>query len=294
MRSVGYVVRFSLSSLLCLSACSAGGVDSSGGTGGSSSGGSMMDAMVTMQPPPVDSGMTTPPPDVAPPNETPPDAAAPGGDGAVALETGSMTGGDGGDSTIPIGLRYKDFTCSWVLGIHTTSEWYAAGFETMVDDARWQVSGLEMAQFEWKNAGFGGWNSAPGSPCAMNSKTPDRIVFTGVDSGSTTVDQFLPQYDSVINIIKTKFPSVKRIDLMTLARAPGDVECKGANRSGSSWIRPGQDQAIAMEVMKNPGFVFATPKFEVKACSDFGLCPHINAAANMLLAMENAQWFIAN
>jgi hypothetical protein len=181
-----------------------------------------------------------------------------------------------------------------VLGIHTTGEWYAAGFEMIVDDARWQISGLEMAQFEWKNAGFGGWNSAPGSPCTMNSKTPDRIVFTGVDGGSTTVAQFLPQYEAVINNIKTKFPSVKRIDLMTMARAPGNLECKGANRSSASWIRPGEDEAIAMEVAKYPGFVFATPKIEVQACSDFGLCPHINAAANARVAMLNADWLIKN
>ena len=290
MRSVEYVAHFSLSSFLCLAACSAGGVQPSG-TGGSP-GGSMIDAMTMASiPPPVDTGTAMPATDTGPPNETPSDAAAPSTD--ATLEAGPIASADGGGTTIPVGLRYKDFTCSWVLGIHTTGEWYAAGFETIVDDARWQASGLEMAQFEWKNAGFGGWNSAPTSPCAMNSKTPDRIVFTGVD-GSTTAAQFLPEYEAVINNIKTKFPSVKRIDLMTLARAPGNMECKGANRSGSSWIRPGQDEAIAMEVAKYPGFVFATPKFEVKACSDFGLCPHINAAANALVAMENAQFFIAN
>jgi len=293
MRSVGYVARFSLSSFFCLAACSAGGVESSGS--GGSQGGSKMDAMTMPQPTPqVDTGTPVQTDDSGmPPTETPSDAAAPGIDSAP--DSAPIASGDGGGNTdIPVGLRYKDFTCSWVLGIHTTSEWYAAGFEKIVDDARWQVSGLEMAQFEWKNAGFGGWNSAPTSPCAMNSKTPDRIVFTGVDSGSTTAAQFLPQYESVINIIKTKFPSVKRIDMMTLTRAPGDVECKGANRSGSSWIRPGQDDAIAMEVAKYPGFVFATPKLEVKACSDFGLCPHISAAANALVAMENAEWFINN
>ena len=132
------------------------------------------------------------------------------------------------------------------------------------------------------------------NPCATNAKTPDRIVFTGVDSASTTVAQFLPQYVSVINIIKTKFPSVKRVDLMTLARAPGDKECIGANRSGSSWIRPAQDDAIAMTVAMYPGFVFALPKWEVQACSDFGLCPHISAAANMTLAKTMGDYFLTN
>ncbi|HXI57086.1 MAG TPA: hypothetical protein VNO55_13555 [Polyangia bacterium] len=194
----------------------------------------------------------------------------------------------------PDGLGYKDFSCSWVLGIHTTYEWFVAGFEKVVDDARWQVSGIEMAQFEWANPSSNLWNSPITSPCASNTKTPDRIVFTGVDGGSTTVGQFLPQYLSVIKIIKTRFPSVKRVDLMTLARAPGDVECKGANRSGSSWIRPGQDDAIAMMVAMFPGFVFSTPKWEVKSCSDFGLCPHISAAANAELAKTIGAYFLAN
>jgi hypothetical protein len=70
------------------------------------------------------------------------------------------------------------------------------------------------------------------------------------------------------------------------------MECKGANRSGSSWIRPGQDEAIAMTVAMFPGFVFSTPKWEVKACSDFGLCPHISAAANADLAKTIGDYFL--
>ena len=294
MRSVGRVVHDSLSFLVCFAACSAGGGGIPGGRSGTggSTGGSMMDAMM-MMPSQADTAPSTPPTDTAPPPPTTSsDAAAPSADG-LAEDMAPVTGGDGG-TTIPVGLRYKDFTCSWVLGITTTHEWYQAGFEQIVDDARWQVTGVESAQFSWANPNAGAWNAPIASPCTMNSKTPDRIVFEGVDSASTTVAQFLPQYVSVINIIKMRYPTVKRIDLMTLTRAPGDMECVGANRSNSSWIKPAQDEAIAMAVEMFPGFVFATPKFEVKSCKDFGLCPHISAAANALVAMENAQFFIAN
>jgi hypothetical protein len=244
-------------------------------------------------PSPVDTAVNIPSPTV--------DAAV---EASVAMEVAS--GGDDtreggppvtmpdGSSPEPAGLSYKDFSCSWVLGIHTTSEWYNAGFENVVDNARWQCSGIEMAQFNWAQPGSGLWDQAPASPCTTNSKTPDRIVFSGVDSASTTVAQFLPQYLSVINIIKTRFPSVKRVDLMTLARAPGDVECKGANRSNSSWIKPAQDEAIAMTAAMFPGFVFVLPKWEVKACSDFGLCPHISAAANADLAKTMGDYFVAH
>jgi hypothetical protein len=208
----------------------------------------------------------------------------------------SLQGADASDSTPATttgGLTSKDFVCSWVLGIHTTYEWFSAGFEKVVDDARWQVSGIEMAQFGWADPNSNLWNSPITSPCTTGSKAPDRIVFNGVD-GSTTVAQFLPEYLSVVNIIKKRFPTVKRIDLTTNARAPGDKECIGANRSGSSWIRPAQDDAIAMIVQMFPGFVFATPKWEVQSCSDFGLCPHISAAANAVLAKTIGEYFLVN
>jgi len=187
-----------------------------------------------------------------------------------------------------------DFVCSWVLGIHTTYEWFSAGFEKVVDDARWQVSGIEMAQFEWKDPNSPFWASPITSPCATNSKTPDRIVFCGVDTASTTVAQFLPEYVASINNIKTKFPSVKRIDIMTTARGPGNMECIGANRSSSSYIKAAQDQAIAMMVDMFPGFVYATPKWEVMSCSDFTLCPHITAAANQTLAKTIGDYFLTH
>jgi hypothetical protein len=53
---------------------------------------------------------------------------------------------DASDATTPGALTSKDFVCSWVLGIHTTYERFVAGFEKVVDDARWQVSGIEMAR----------------------------------------------------------------------------------------------------------------------------------------------------
>jgi lysophospholipase L1-like esterase len=221
------------------------------------------------------------------------DSAAPDAQGGTDADTSGAPGPDAGadDAAAP-----GPFTCSWVLGIHTTQEWFQAGFLNVVDPTRWEASGIEMAQFNWQDANSGLWTQAFSSAtsCAKNAKTPDRIVFCGVDGASTTVAQFLPEYVKVVNNIKTKFPSVKRIDLMTLARAPGDKECIGANRSGSSYIKAAQDDAIAMMVAMYPGFVFSTPKWEVQACSDFGLCPHISLAANMTLAKTMGQYFLTH
>jgi len=263
------------------------GTSMSSGTLPSSSG------TTTNTEPVVDAASSGTTPATTPEASTEQDTATNDGPIVTVIPEGGGGSGDGGG--FPPGLRYNDFTCSWVLGIHTTAEWFMAGFTTVVDGTRWQASGIEMAQFQWANAGYGGWNPAGAmNPCKVNSKTPDRIVFCGVDTGSTTVQAYLTEYAAAMNNIKTKFPSVKRVDIMTTAVGPGDMECIGANRSGSSFIRPVQNQAITQTVAMFPGFAFECPRWEVASCKDFGLCPHISAAANAALAMTMGQWFIAH
>jgi hypothetical protein len=193
-------------------------------------------------------------------------------------------------------LTYKDYTCSWVMGITTTGEWYiGGGFEKVVDDARWQVTHVEMGHLEkWADPANPIWNSPIESPCTMNSKTPDRVVFSAVKYEWTLVSEFLPAYLAFIKNIQTKYPSVKHLDLMTYERAPGDMECAGANRPYYSWIRPAQDQVTAMIGAMFPDFVTILPKWEVQSCKDFGLCPHLSGAANAFEANRIAQWMIAH
>jgi len=193
------------------------------------------------------------------------------------------------------GLSSKDFACSWVLGITTTGEWYRAGFEKVVDDARWQITPIEMGHLEkWADPQNPIWQSAIQSPCAQNSKTPDRIVFNATKYEWTTVAEFLPAYLAFVNNVKTKYPSVKRIDLMTYGRAPDNKQCDGANRPTYSWIKPVQDDAAAMVQTMFPGFVFNCPKWEHKSCSDFELCPHVTPAANAALAKTIGEYFLQN
>jgi hypothetical protein len=252
----------------------------SSGTGGST----VVDATpesVTMPPePPATEDAAAPTAEAA----APPEVAA-----DVVADRPASTGSDGPASTS------KDFTCSWILGITTTGEWYRAGFERVVEDARWQVTPIEVGHLEkWADPQNGIWQSGIQSPCAMNSKTPDRIVFMAVKYEWTTVAQFLPEYVAVINNIKTKYPSVKRVDLATYARGPGNKECVGANRSNDSYIKAVQDEAAAMIPAMFPGFVFIAPKWEVKSCGDFGLCPHISGAANATLAKTIGDYYLVN
>src|SRR5256885_10638246 len=117
------------------------------------------------------------------------------------------------------------------------------------------------------------WSTPPTSPCAKNAAAPERVVYVGVNYDYVTADDFVPRYAAVIANIKARYPSVKRIDLMTLVRAPGNMPCPG-NLAIKTWIRPGQAEAIQIMARDNPGFVYPTPKFEVRSCADFGLPPH--------------------
>ncbi|HVR62813.1 MAG TPA: hypothetical protein VMU50_13000, partial [Polyangia bacterium] len=239
----------------------------------------------TTQPPPepvtMDAGSSQEVATTPPPPET-----------DAAVDTGGTTGG--GDAGGPT-LTAKDFTCSWVVGITTTGEWYRSGFENVVDNARWQNTHVEMGHLEkWADPANGIWNVTIDSPCAMNSKTPDRVVFSAVKYEWTTMEEFLPAYISAIKNFLTKYPSIKQIWLMTYERAPMDMQCNGANRPTYSWIKPVQDQVAAMMPAMFPGIVYIAPKWEVDKCSDFGLCPHLSGAANMAEAKKIGEFFLTN
>ncbi len=95
----------------------------------------------------------------------------------------------------------------------------------------------------------------------------------------------------MLNTIKAKYPSAKRIDLMTYTRAPNDTECMGANRSADSYIKPAQDEAAKQAAAMFPGLVFTAPKWEVTSCSDFTLCPHLTNDGNLALSATLATYY---
>jgi hypothetical protein len=69
--------------------------------------------------------------------------------------------------------------------------------------------------------------------------------------------------------LKDKYPSARRIELMTYVRAPMNKPCPGAPDYRSE-IGPDQDLAMAMIAAENPGLVTVAPKFEAASCADFG------------------------
>jgi hypothetical protein len=233
-------------------------------------------------------------PDPAAPIASPRDA---GVDTAAAPAPRADAGPVAADAVPPRsdGAAPAAYSCNLVLGIATTHEWFTAGFEKVVDNARWEIVSQDSAHIEkWADPKNAVWSLPKTSACAANADAPDRIVFNATNYDYTTVAQFLPKYLAVIENIKNRYPSARRIDLMTYTRAPGNVQCTAADRPTYSYIKSAQDEAASMVVAMFPGFVFAAPRWEVKSCADFTLCPHLTGTANAAVARTIADHFLAN
>jgi hypothetical protein len=99
------------------------------------------------------------------------------------------------------------------------------------------------------------------------------------------VIQFQFDLESIVANIRTKYPNVKRIDLMTMIRSPNNQTC--GHVTGQDWVQPFVDEAIA-NVVAAPHTVqlTAAPKFYVPNCSAFDpkTTPHFTADGNTAMA----------
>ena len=159
-----------------------------------------------------------------------------------------------------------NFTCTQVMGVSVTGDWFNAGFENGVDNARWQVMWRKKAFIElWADPTNEIWSVPIQSACAQNATTPDRIIFTGVNWEQTAEPWWEQQFEKVIVNLKAKYPNVRRIDLLTMLRSPGNQSCGNV----MSVVQPFVDEAIAGVVSKHPGVVFAAPKVFAPSCEVF-------------------------
>jgi hypothetical protein len=205
-------------------------------------------------------------------------SAGSGNGGATAGRAG---GGGAGGQAVDAGRDVSEagaFVCNLVIGNSTTQQWFDGGFLTHagIDATHWEMYWVAHHYLDsWANPADAGWTTPldMGHACASDSTTPDRVIF---------IVTFAPPYPpestyqtdltSIVDNIKTKYPSAKRIELMTLIRAPGNsgTACSSQANNEQS-IPPAEDDAIAA-VAAAPAFaglVFAVPPAYVPSCSDF-------------------------
>ncbi|HXI58462.1 MAG TPA: hypothetical protein VNO55_20485 [Polyangia bacterium] len=194
------------------------------------------------------------------------DAAATGPDAV-----GGVDGGAGGGAA-PDVREESNFTCTLVLGAFQTSQWYDAGFERAVGTERWEIKSAHNNWTEkWADPNNAIWNLPTVSPCATNPTKPDRvllIVYKDMFSPPIPPAVWEPEITKDVQNIKTKYPSVRRIELLTLARAPNNQPCPG-NTSRNIVISPDIENAIQAVADKSGGLAAVGPKYYVPDCSMF-------------------------
>jgi hypothetical protein len=158
------------------------------------------------------------------------------------------------------------FVCTQIMGVSVTGDWFGAGFENGIDGSRWQALWRSHAFLEvWADPASDLWAMKPQSPCAQRSDNPDRVIFTGVSWEYKTREAWEGKLSAVVGTIRNKYPGVRRIDLLTMLRGPGNRSCG----SPMTVVEPYVDEAVAALVERAPGLVFAGPKVEARSCDVF-------------------------
>jgi hypothetical protein len=244
--------------------------------------------------PPTNPPPTKPPtgsPDASVSNPKPeptPDSGAPAApDARAQADAGAPVSADAGPPPAE-----GEYTCTLVIGINATAEWYNQGFEKLVDGARWELIRVHSGFIQlWADPKDGVWSTGMSSACAQNANNPDRVIFVALQFDYTTLDQWLPPLQATVKNLQAKYTNAKRIELATFVRAPGNKPCPQAPAKRST-IAAAEDEAIAMVVAANPGQLVVSPKFEAATCGEFsGNPPHPTAAGGMAWAKRIAEHY---
>jgi hypothetical protein len=183
----------------------------------------------------------------------------------------------------PVGAAASDdFVCTEVLGVSVTGDWFGAGFEKGIDEGRWQVRWRSKAFVElWADPASDLWALPPQSPCTKRSDDPDRVIFTAVNWEWKTREEWESRLEAALATIRAKRPGARRIELMTMLRAPGNQTCG----SVMTVVQPYVDEAITAVVARHPGLVVAAPKVFLKTCEPFlNGGPHYTEAGMAVVA----------
>ncbi|HEY7374113.1 MAG TPA: hypothetical protein VIF57_18270 [Polyangia bacterium] len=221
-----------------------------------------------------------------------------GGVGQAGRGGASGAGGSAGASGA--GGAPTTFACNQVTAMTLTREWFEAGFQTNagIVDGRWQLKAREHGYItEWANPNSDFWNEMIESPCTSGSTNPDHVVLTvlsWVPACCTTEAEWDAQITAAINNFKAKYSALKRIDLMTVIRGPGNMLCPTPPATGETIVIPPElDAALAAAATKFPNFVFVAPKFEAPNCAAFsGGGPHLTTAGNTAVAKMISAAFV--
>jgi hypothetical protein len=156
-------------------------------------------------------------------------------------------------------------------------------FQQHVDDAHWQMRFRSGGDIDlWANPDADGWNApirteCSGSavvcnPCAQDSTTPDRVIFTiTLQDYETDVQVWTQKIRAAIATIRLKHPQVRQIVLQPVVGGPMHTVCPMSGSTlgvRASFNHPYVDAAIAEVVGDSPD-LRAGVSPEVRTCADY-------------------------
>ena len=147
-----------------------------------------------------------------------------GGSGGIGGSNATGGAGPGGAGGAP--ANTGPFVCNQAMPLTLTRQWFEGGFEkdAGIVNARWQLKAREHGYItEWANPNSDFWNEPIESPCTNGSTNPDHIVLMVLSwTCCTTAAEWETQINLAIGNLKTRYPALKRLDLMTMIRGPGN------------------------------------------------------------------------
>jgi hypothetical protein len=195
-----------------------------------------------------------------------------GGDASVDVEPADGAGANEDAGSSEAAPPVQHFVCTLILGAFQTSQWFYGGFSAGVETARWEIKSAHNNWTEkWADPQNAIWNLPTTSPCATGAATPDRvllIVYKNMFGPPIPPTVWEPEITKDVQNIKTKYPSARRIELLTEVRAPNNQPCPG-NSSRNIVIAPEIDAAIQSVADKSGGLIQVGPKYYVPDCSLF-------------------------
>ena len=165
-----------------------------------------------------------------------------------------------------------------MFGNTTTQQWFNGGFLTYagIEASRWELIAVGHHYIgAWAQPNDAGWTTAFDSnhKCANDAQNPERVIFIVTQSPPySTAKQYQTDVTAIVKNIKAKYSKVKRIELTTLIRSPGNSPTVCSSKSSNEQSIPAAEDEGMAAVAADPAFaglVFVLPPFYVTACSDF-------------------------
>lgn len=232
-----------------------------------------------------------------------------GGGGSTSGGVGGASGGSSGSASqggSAGSASLGPFSCTLVLGLFTTSQWFNGTnpggasktfLQDGVDATKWEAKMQKYSYAEkWADPKNGLWDLQTQNPCAMNATTPDRALFVGFSPMTKNQADWEKLLNSVVANIKTKYPSVKEIDILTMGRAPNNVLCPN-NNDADTVIAPYEDAAFEAVAAASNGMVVVGPKYYVPDCENsyiFANDTDYTTSASNYIATEMATYYVAH